>query len=680
MIDIDSNTFLRFKPKSEDKIEAKLNQRFKPKSTGKKAQVTIFIILGILLVLALILILAFKEEIVTFKPGELIPTSKGKVEQFISACIETAGNDAVEKVGIQGGYITIPNDIASDTSRHLQTSPFTQVPYWAYGATVDIPSLDEIKQQIDQYVETHVRDCLLQTEAFQETYTLIEKSPIQADTNIVNNKVIFNVRWNVEIRNQIGDVITELIEHSAESPIKLKKAYDTSVQIVQQEMQTLKLEDITQDLIALEHPNVPVAGMELQCRPKTWQVSTVKSTLQDLLRINLRQLKVKGTEFVEFPEEFPYYQNHYVWDMGDEFSQSDISVTFNYDNNYPFQFQVTPVKGNTMSSNMLGGGSLLSYLCVQNWKFTYDVVYPVLVKVRDDSTGYIFMTGMTVHLIRNMPNRGSFVMARPSNSLDFATDEKYCSDARVPMTVLTWEKVQNDAQGIYDTEPLSNVNVSLTCLKYRCEMGKTTFNFAQSGYQSGLSLNFPHCVGGIMRGEKNGYKEDWKRVVTEAGSQVDLYLTPLLKVPLPTFKVVKYAMDQPTTTPPQPLAADETALVQLTLRKPDDLPDTPFHQSTFTVSESLDSRLAEQQNVELLAKADFTYELKIDLFDERKFIGGYRANWTVPWEQLQSVQEITFPVISTDGSEEAAFNLLTGLPQKSTLLPEPEIKTTVTIT
>ncbi len=100
-----------YKKRNGIDIDRNTSQRF----TDKKAQVTIFIILGILLVLALILIIAFKQEIVTFKPGELVPTSKGKIEQFITACVEQAGNEALEKVGAQGGYITVPLAIVSDS-------------------------------------------------------------------------------------------------------------------------------------------------------------------------------------------------------------------------------------------------------------------------------------------------------------------------------------------------------------------------------------------------------------------------------------------------------------------------------------------------------------------------------------------------------------------------------------
>ena len=98
------------------------------------------------------------------------------------------------------------------------------------------------------------------------------------------------------------------------------------------------------------------------------------------------------------------------------------------------------------------------------------------------------------------------------------------------------------------------------------------------------------------------------------------------------------------------------------------------NESTFTVSNTLEQPLAERQSVEFLAQADFTYELKIDVFNENQFIGGYRRNWTVPWEQLAPAREITFHVASTEGSDDYAFALLNELPQKSALVPEPTIK------
>src|SRR3989338_2430498 len=96
---------------------------------SKRAQVTVFIIIGLILVLALVLVIALKQEVVTFKPGEIIPTQKGKVEQFITACIEQAVGEALAIIGSQGGYISVPADILGDANKHLKVSSFLAIPY-----------------------------------------------------------------------------------------------------------------------------------------------------------------------------------------------------------------------------------------------------------------------------------------------------------------------------------------------------------------------------------------------------------------------------------------------------------------------------------------------------------------------------------------------------------------------
>ena len=64
----------------------------------KKAQVTIFIILGIVILIAVSLVILLKTELVTFKTGDIIPTEKGKVENYITSCIEKIGEEALPKM------------------------------------------------------------------------------------------------------------------------------------------------------------------------------------------------------------------------------------------------------------------------------------------------------------------------------------------------------------------------------------------------------------------------------------------------------------------------------------------------------------------------------------------------------------------------------------------------------
>lgn len=643
---------------------------------GSKGQVTIFIIVGILLVLAVTLVIFVRKEVVTFKPEEIIPTEKGKVENFITTCIDQVGNDALVRVGLQGGYLELPFEVVNDNTRRLDISPNLAVPYWAYGPETFIPSLQQIKEQINKYLEENVRGCLFSMEVFQETYDLIEKSELTADTEIVQNKVIFNLHWNIEIRSKGGEIITEVIDHVAESPVKLQDVYTVAKSIVGKEMGTLKLEDITQDLIALEHPDVPVAGMELSCSKKRWEVEKVKNTLLELVRINVHELKVRGTDYVEFPEDLTYYQNHYVWDVGTEFRYPEVSVLFNFDQTYPYTFSVTPLVGNKMQSSQLGGSDLLSFLCIQTWKFTYDLVYPVLVKVKDETTGYTFQIAFTVHVVRNNPERGE-VVPRPSYFIATVSDEDYCGTRNIPMTIFAYETVENENTGVYNKEPLEEVQTSFTCLRYKCEMFQTEYDFGGRGNVAGYTTNFPYCVGGILRGMKEGYKETWERVGTEAGKEVELDLVPIYGLPASKIRIVKHNfVDSENVGPAVPLKAEELGLVKVIFRKKIDLPRTPFHESSITKAQTKDQEAVETLDaLEFLAKADFTYDLEVTVLSDENYVGGYKGNWNVPWSALMNAEEVVLHVVSRDTSnEEQIFDLMLNVGEYSKYVPAPEIK------
>ncbi|MEK6899634.1 MAG: hypothetical protein AABX05_00780 [Nanoarchaeota archaeon] len=647
-----------------------------PASFNRKGQVTIFIIMGILILLALLLVIFFRKELITFKPEEIVPTEKGKIENYLTACLQGVGNDALNLIGIQGGYIDIPVSVVDDGNSRLQVSPANMIPYWARGNNVDIPSLEDIKFRMDRYIEKNMRGCMFTLQAFQESYDLIEKSDLSSDTKITDAKVLFNLRWDVEIRSKSGEMITEVIDHVSESPIKLQHVYEVAKGIVEKEMDTLKLEDITQDLISLEHPDVPVAGMELSCSKKRWDVDTVRNTLLELLRINVQQLKISGTDYADFPEDLTYYQNHYIWDLGKEFSYPAVSVLFNFDQTYPYIFAVTPLVGNSMVSSQLGGSDLLSFLCIQTWKFTYDLVYPVLVKVKDDTTGYVFNTAFTVHLIKNIASREEPV-ARASYFKDAVNNEDYCEVMNIPMTVFSYELVENPSTGVYDREPLDSVKTSFTCLRYRCDMLETEYDFSGRGPVSGYTTNFPYCVGGILRGEKDGYKESWQRVVTASGKEVELNLIPELKIPSDKVKIIKHQLiNADTIGPGVSMKDDELGAIKLTFRKNTDMPNVPFHESSIVKAKTADTAEVElQDSLNFLAKADFSYETEVNVLRTEKFIGGYKGNWTASWEKLQGADQIVFHVISRgSASDEEMFDLLLNLRDYSNLVPAPEIK------
>src|SRR3989338_3571136 len=88
-----------------------------------QGQITIFIILGIVLLLAVALVIMLKTEVIQFNPEEIIPTEKGKIENYITQCMSSIGDKALLQIGLQGGYIDVPAEIARDGALHLRLSP-----------------------------------------------------------------------------------------------------------------------------------------------------------------------------------------------------------------------------------------------------------------------------------------------------------------------------------------------------------------------------------------------------------------------------------------------------------------------------------------------------------------------------------------------------------------------------
>ena len=642
--------------------------------SDNKGQVTVFIILGLILLLAVALIIVLQKEIITFERSELVPLERGPIENLVTSCLELVTSEALHLLGQQGGFIQLPPALAADASLHLKTSPFTAVPYWAYGETNAAPSLADLKLRLDRHIEQNLAPCVSGAPVFQETYDLVQRSAVAADTRIVDRKILFNVQWNIQVKDKAGEIVTELKQFSIESPVRLKAIRELAVKIIERELRELKLEDLAQDLLALDSANVPLFGTEFSCNKKRWRIDSVRQGIKDLLRVNLRELKVKGTEFIDFPDGLPYYENHYIWDLEQDAPVPDLSARFMFEDNYPFSFEVTPRSGKFLSSSQLGNNNpLISVLCLQTWKFVYNLDFPVVVEVTDETTGYSLKFGLTVHLKNNIPDRSEIATPRKTAYFDSYDDEQFCRNAIIPMAVRTYELIENQQTGVRDRHDLGGVDISYTCLKYSCDIGQTQYDYRGLGY-AGFITNFPYCSGGILRGKKDNYKENFARVVSAANKEVELDLSPLKKILVNNVKVLKHTIGRSQAlSAGQELDDAEVALITLKFRHNESLP--PAHEVTFIKSPELDQQFTAEDTVALLAKADFTYELEISLLDGETILGGYKGKWLVPWEQLQNADGITFHALSQTGlSETEQFELFLELEQSSKLLPLPEIR------
>jgi len=120
---------------------------------------------------------------------------------------------------------------------------------------------------------------------------------------------------------------------------------------------------------------------------------------------------------------------------------------------------------------------------------------------------------------------------------------------------------------------------------------------------------------------------------------------------------------------------EETALIKLTFFDTNQTEKKIVHETSIVKSKQLGSQLESEEQLELLAKADYNYLLEINLLDGEEIVGGYKGAWNLPWNKLNGAQEIILPVINIPNpSEEQMIELILGVEEQSKLLPAPEIK------
>lgn len=627
----------------------------------KRGQVTLFIIIGILLVLALVVVVVFREELTLSRilPERIFPTKTSALQTFIEGCAQQVGLDGITLLGAQGGYIWLPSFIESNPLAVIDTG--IKVPHWQYQSENRMPPVELMEAHLSRYMNENLRSCLDNLEAFTQDYTIIEKSDLSTETSLTDDDVDFEITYPLDIMDKDGKKITSIESFYVEVPVKLKHMAEVGSAIMETEAREMKFEKIAVDLLALD-PDIPLSGTELSCSRKTWPFAAVQEKVKTLLRNNLPRIRVDYTAYDPVPEDQPYVLNHYVWRVTD-LKYDDVRAGFTLVEQ-PFSMDVRPRKGAVLQSGKLQGKDVASFVCMQHWNFVYDLRFPVLVTVEDAGSGVALNFGFVGVVDNNRGKRDQFIPVAPQTvSFDEATDADYCSNlyGNYRLLVDTYDNVSDPVFG-ETHEPLDGVNLSFTCLKYTCLLGKT--RYASGGAVARLEAQVPYCSNAVLRARKAGYKNVQQFVTPAANLNLGLYLTPVMQ--LRDYRVVKHVELGGVLSAGRALDSDERAFITLRYKNN----QTLVHETSggYPVSDG------NAQPLELLAEVEVPYQIEIYLMDGSNLVGGYIAEWTPEWRELKDARSIEFHVVEKAFSTEAQrLAFLAQLGELSKTIPEPVI-------
>ena len=249
----------------------------------KKGQVSIFIIVAIVIVGAVLAYFIFRGEIGgTEIPEELLP-----VFDYYQSCIEYEARGGIQLAGSQGGYVDVPPYVPGSDyapfSSHLNFFGFP-VPYWYYVSAngvikEQVPAESEIERQLENYVEEGLRGC--DFELFYQQGFNIQTGEPDVDFQIDDTTVKIKVNADLEVSK--GEVSARQSLHELNIETKFGKFYNLALQIYSDQKEKAFLEKQALDVLYLY---APVDGVEIQCGPKVWSTVNVMIELRDGLEKN----------------------------------------------------------------------------------------------------------------------------------------------------------------------------------------------------------------------------------------------------------------------------------------------------------------------------------------------------------------------------------------------------------
>ncbi len=501
---------------------------------ARQGQVTIFIIVGIiiLLVFGIILVYTSSSKTSLTAGGEPViaaaPQEFASVQLYTEHCLSQVGEQGLRLLGEQGGYIypeTIGQFSATDPTEAdgINLEP-SKIPYWHYNSELNAgnkivfrslqPKLyaeDDsemsIETQLARFVNERVDGCLNNYVSFVEQGLDIDASAAP-DTEVHIADETVNFWLKKEVQAQRGDATHTFEQFYVKIPLRLKHYYEVASQIAEAERNYSFLERQGLDLIAtfsgIDPAKLPpTEGVSFGPVPVTWSEADVHQKVKGMLVSYIPLLRYLGsTNFYRY--DYPatpaavsnlqnLYQKHYdnmilPLELG-----NDLQVNFDYFG-WELYFDLNDQNG-LIKPRSASVHEFILNMDTHNYYSTYDVSYPVLVTIRDPAA----LAGKGFNLVMALEsNIRNNEVVRPDQILPPAVvglQQSMVCDERKRTTEILRSVVVDSATGT----PVEAVQVGFTIPEQTsCSMGVTDS-------QGEFASKYPAVYGGVGSYIKEGY-------------------------------------------------------------------------------------------------------------------------------------------------------------------------------
>jgi|FLOH01.1.fsa_nt_gi hypothetical protein len=512
-------------------------------ANNKSGQVTIFVVLGIVLVLVVALFLVARHNLEANKPSTgLADDSDAKqIQLYVSNCLSSVSEQAIKKAGLTGGNLFVDDLTISPIPTDSDALIFSpaEIPYWHYlkdcnQATIgclasnqpplckpgrpcvvqDSTGPNSIEEQLSRYAEEQLSYCINGFKDFQDNFEIQEQSEPVVDVIIGDGEVVFYMDYPLEIKTISKNVVESINEFSTSQEINFKEIYEVANAIIKAERDTNLFERATLNLITV------YSGVDGDLLPPTSDVKLFNHFNKEFwirseVERDLQQDVLPYVALVQFQNTIESYNPVFTTDSSSnagfidgfwssfDIKLTDLNITTNIKSDVIYTYE--PIFLEIGNSELIEpkpydtGGDLLGKLlgaAITDYRFEYDLSYPLVISLNQDDAlngeGFEFNFAVEVNIRKNHPVNSEISPVEVSTPFMTGLDSQ---------AQLVDKKITIETFNKHTGEVLPNVIISYYC-GYMFDVGATGLSNGDAVFEGKL----PFCqFGGKIILEKNGY-------------------------------------------------------------------------------------------------------------------------------------------------------------------------------
>ncbi len=539
---------------------------------GKKAQITLFIIVGLIFLVAGTSFLIFRESELrdSFIQGEegIVQERVGSdfqpIQDFMITCVDTVTRDALERLGRHGGYVDPANlranrvNPTSPNSNAIHFWPREEnykIAYWWHLVSsddcyitdscqfstnrppLDDGSQDSVDKQIERFVDDNIEVCIADFQGFTpQGFDFDIRGEPETEVIIAENDLVVTTDYPFEVtldgRSQVMETFSSRLD------VDLRNMWDIASSIISIQQERAIMETVVLELIslysgtgpdALLPPSSNALASNMQDRRSSWTRTEVKRSLTSILSSYIPMFSVlesSNFDYVASGTASPYDAaifDRMIMSVGDTIDADDIyryMVDFNYKGWWDPYLRigdseiVEPDEFN-LPFEIPGISNLLSQGIPVTYQFTYDLSFPVLMSLRDQyafgGDGFTMNLAMETNLRGNRPVRSGDGEFNISAGVSPFSTSRLCRDSN-----LDTEDVKIFVRDSVTGSAIEGASIEYTCASDSCLLGNT-MDQGDGIYFEG---RFPSCIGGLLNIHAQDYGPKTTDLSIESGGNI----------------------------------------------------------------------------------------------------------------------------------------------------------------